>query len=411
MSISDTPRGERVHIALFGRRNAGKSSLINALTGQEISIVSDIAGTTTDPVFKAMELLPIGPVMMIDTPGLDDEGDLGKLRIERTQQVLEKTDIALIAIDGILGVGDFERELLDKVKERNIPILLVFNKSDLLPDLAAGKKQAEALSKELHIPCIIVSSITGEGIPQLKTILMHILPEDEDKFRIIGDLLSPSDLVVLVVPIDKAAPKGRLILPQQQTIRDILEADASVVITKEFELRETLLSLRKKPRLVITDSQVFAKVSADTPKDIPLTSFSILFARYKGDLPLLVRGARALDSLVDNDLILIAEGCTHHRQCDDIGTVKLPRWIRGYTGKDIQFAFTSGGTFPSDLAKYRLIVHCGSCMLNRREMQYRLRLAQEANVPIANYGVLIAYMQGILPRVLEPFPLAHMELE
>ncbi len=411
MSISDTPRGERVHIALFGRRNAGKSSLINALTGQEISIVSDIAGTTTDPVFKAMELLPIGPVMMIDTPGLDDEGSLGNLRIARALHILEKTDIALIAIDGTLGAGKFERDLLDGIKERNIPVILVFNKLDLVPDLAAGKKLAEAISKEFQIPFIFVSSITGEGIPQLKTILMHILPEGEDKFRIVGDLLSPSDLVVLVVPIDKAAPKGRLILPQQQTIRDILEADASVVITKEFELRETLLSLRKKPRLVITDSQVFAKVSADTPKDIPLTSFSILFARYKGDLPLLVRGARALDSLVDNDLILIAEGCTHHRQCDDIGTVKLPRWIRGYTGKDIQFAFTSGGTFPSDLEKYRLIVHCGSCMLNRREMQYRLRLAQAANIPIVNYGVLIAYMQGILPRVLEPFPLAHMEIE
>ena len=411
MSISDTPRGERVHIALFGRRNAGTSSLINALTGQEISIVSDIAGTTTDPVFKAMELLPIGPVMMIDTPGLDDEGSLGNLRIARALHILEKTDIALIAIDGTLGAGKFERDLLDGIKERNIPVILVFNKLDLVPDLAAGKKLAEAISKEFQIPFIFVSSITGEGIPQLKTILMHILPEGEDKFRIVGDLLSPSDLVVLVVPIDKAAPKGRLILPQQQTIRDILEADASVVITKEFELRETLLSLRKKPRLVITDSQVFAKVSADTPKDIPLTSFSILFARYKGDLPLLVRGARALDSLVDNDLILIAEGCTHHRQCDDIGTVKLPRWIRGYTGKDIQFAFTSGGTFPSDLEKYRLIVHCGSCMLNRREMQYRLRLAQAANIPIVNYGVLIAYMQGILPRVLEPFPLAHMEIE
>ena len=411
MSISDTPRGERVHIALFGRRNVGKSSLINALTGQEISIVSDIAGTTTDPVFKAMELLPIGPVMMIDTPGLDDEGSLGNLRIARALHILEKTDIALIAIDGTLGAGKFERDLLDVIKERNIPVILVFNKLDLVPDLAAGKKLAEAISKEFQIPFIFVSSITGEGIPQLKTILMHILPEGEDKFRIVGDLLSPSDLVVLVVPIDKAAPKGRLILPQQQTIRDILEADASVVITKEFELRETLLSLRKKPRLVITDSQVFAKVSADTPKDIPLTSFSILFARYKGDLPLLVRGARALDSLVDNDLILIAEGCTHHRQCDDIGTVKLPRWIRGYTGKDIQFAFTSGGTFPSDLEKYRLIVHCGSCMLNRREMQYRLRLAQAANIPIVNYGVLIAYMQGILPRVLEPFPLAHMEIE
>ena len=411
MSLQDTPRGERVHIALFGRRNAGKSSLINALTGQQISIVSDVAGTTTDPVFKAMELLPIGPVVMIDTPGLDDEGALGLLRIERARAVLEKTDAAIIAADSQNEIGSFEREILAQIKERKIPAILVLNKSDLAGPAADLPAHCAALQKELHVPVVIASGVTGEGIEDLKQALIRILPEDEDKFHLVGDLLSPSDIVVLVVPIDKAAPKGRLILPQQQTIRDILEADAIAVITKEYELRDTLASLSKKPRLVITDSQVFAKVSADTPKDIPLTSFSILFARYKGDLPTLVRGAKTIDTLKNGDKILIAEGCTHHRQCDDIGTVKLPRWIRRYTGKDIEFVFTSGGTYPSDLTPYRMIVHCGSCMLNRREMHYRIHSAQKAGIPIANYGVLIAHMQGILPRVLEPFPLAAMEIQ
>lgn len=411
MSLQDTPRGERVHIALFGRRNAGKSSLINALTGQQISIVSDVAGTTTDPVFKAMELLPIGPVVMIDTPGLDDEGTLGLLRMERAHAVLEKTDAAIIAADSQNAVGDFERDILTKIKDRKIPAILVLNKSDLAGPDTDLHAHAAALQKELHVPVVIASGVTGEGIEDLKQALIRILPEDEDKFHLIGDLLSPSDIVILVVPIDKAAPKGRLILPQQQTIRDILEADAIAVITKEYELRDTLASLGKKPRLVITDSQVFAKVSADTPKDIQLTSFSILFARYKGDLPVLVRGAKTIDTLKDGDKILIAEGCTHHRQCDDIGTVKLPRWIRQHTGKDIEFVFTSGGTYPADLTPYRMIVHCGSCMLNRREMHYRIHSAQKAGIPIANYGVLIAHMQGILPRVLEPFPLAAMEAQ
>jgi [FeFe] hydrogenase H-cluster maturation GTPase HydF len=425
MSLQDTPRGERIHIALFGRRNAGKSSLINALTGQQISIVSDVAGTTTDPVFKSMELLPIGPVVMIDTPGLDDEGELGMLRIERAQAVLEKTDVAIVAADSQLEIGDFERSMIDRIKERKIPLVLVLNKSDLAAgraDLASGREDLPAghgelsarilsLQKELHIPVVAASGITGEGIDSLKQTLIHILPDEEDKFHLVGDLLSPSDIVVLVVPIDKAAPKGRLILPQQQTIRDILEADAMAIITKEYELKDTLLSLAKKPRLVITDSQVFAKVSADTPRDIPLTSFSILFARYKGDLPVLVRGAKTIDTLADGDKILIAEGCTHHRQCDDIGTVKLPRWIRQHTGKDIEFVFTSGGTYPSDLTPFRMIVHCGACMLNRREMHFRIRSAENAGIPIVNYGVLIAYMQGILPRVLEPFPLAALELE
>ena len=411
MSMQDTPRGERVHIALFGRRNAGKSSLINALTGQEISIVSDVAGTTTDPVFKAMELLPIGPVVMIDTPGLDDEGELGMLRIARARAVLEKTDAAIIAADSQNDIGEFEREMLAQIKERKIPAILVLSKSDLAGPDAALAARAASLKKELHVPVVIASGVTGEGIEDLKQTLIRVLPEEEDKFQLIGDLLSPSDIVVLVVPIDKAAPKGRLILPQQQTIRDILEADATAVITKEYELRDTLASLSRKPRLVITDSQVFAKVSADTPKNIPLTSFSILFARYKGDLPVMVRGAAMIDKLHDGDKILIAEGCTHHRQCDDIGTVKLPRWIRQHTGRNIEFEFTSGGTYPADLTPYRMIVHCGACMLNRREMHYRIRSAEKAGIPVTNYGVLIAHMQGILKRVLEPFPLAGLELE
>ncbi len=412
MSMLETPRGERVHIAIFGRRNAGKSSLINALTGQKISIVSDVAGTTTDPVFKAMELLPIGPVVLIDTPGLDDVGTLGQLRVESAIRVLEKTDLAILVADSRSGVGSWERDIIEKIRERKIPMLVVYSKSDLIEGGAPALREAVlSVAKEWKIPAVPASGLTGEGIEQVREALIRILPEEEDKFRIVGDLLSPSDLVVLVVPIDKAAPKGRLILPQQQTIRDILESDAMAVITKEYELRDMLSSLSRPPKLVITDSQVFAKAAADTPRDVPLTSFSILFARYKGDLPTLVRGARAVDSLRDGDRVLIAEGCTHHRQCDDIGTVKLPRWIRKHTGANPEFVFSSGGTFPADLSEFRLIVHCGSCMLNRREMLYRIRRAQDAGIPIANYGVLIAHMQGILPRVLEPFPLAAMELE
>ena len=412
MSMLETPRGERVHIAIFGRRNAGKSSLINALTGQKISIVSDVAGTTTDPVFKAMELLPIGPVVLIDTPGLDDVGTLGQLRVESAIRVLEKTDLAILVADSRSGVGSWERDMIEKIRERKIPMLVVYSKSDLIEGGAPALREAVlSVAKEWKIPAVPASGLTGEGIEQVREALIRILPEEEDKFRIVGDLLSPSDLVVLVVPIDKAAPKGRLILPQQQTIRDILESDAMAVITKEYELRDMLSSLSRPPKLVITDSQVFAKAAADTPSDVPLTSFSILFARYKGDLPTLVRGARAVDSLRDGDRVLIAEGCTHHRQCDDIGTVKLPRWIRKHTGVNPEFVFSSGGTFPADLSEFRLIVHCGSCMLNRREMLYRIRRAQDAGIPIANYGVLIAHMQGILPRVLEPFPLAAMELE
>jgi [FeFe] hydrogenase H-cluster maturation GTPase HydF len=406
MSFNDTPRGERVHIALFGRRNAGKSSLINALTGQQISIVSDVAGTTTDPVYKPMELLPIGPVVIIDTPGLDDEGDLGRLRIERAKSVLEKTDIAIITTDIRTGIGDFEREILAQIRERNIPSVVVLNKSDLSDsDQIDSQSNAKTLSAELDTRVVIASGLLGEGILDIKEALIASLPGSNREKRLVGDLLSTGDIVVLVVPIDSAAPKGRLILPQQQVIRDVLESGAISVVTRETELAATLSSLKAKPRIVITDSQAFAFVSKVVPDDVPLTSFSILFARYKGDLPSLIEGAKLLDKLNDGDRILIAEGCTHHRQCDDIGTVKLPRWIEEYTGKHPDFSFTSGGSYPDDLEKYRLIVHCGACMLNEREMAFRIRKAGNHGVPIVNYGVLIAHMKGILSRVIAPFGL------
>ena len=403
-SLNQTPQGERVHIALFGRRNVGKSSLINALTGQEVSIVSPVKGTTTDPVYKAMELLPLGPIMIIDTPGLDDEGALGELRVQRTRDVLNKTDVALLITEAEFGLGACEVEILALVRAKNIPLLVVFNKADLTPPSAEALKQASALAQ---VPVHVVSSLTGDGVEEFKLALAKAVPKEADKFQIVGDLLKPSDLVVLVTPIDKAAPKGRLILPQQQTIRDILEADAIAVVTKEFELRETLSALGKKPRLIITDSQVFAKVSADTPRDVPLTSFSILFARYKGDLETLVSGARAVEKLKDGDCILVAEGCTHHRQSDDIGTVKIPRWLRQHSGKQLVFEHASGMKYPKDLTRYALLIHCGACMLNRREMHYRIQQAKAAGVAIVNYGVLIAYMQGILDRCLEPFPSAR----
>ena len=406
MSLNTTPQGERVHIALFGRRNVGKSSLINALTGQEVSIVSDVKGTTTDPVHKAMELLPLGPIMIIDTPGLDDVGALGALRVKRTRDVLNQTDVALLVTEAEFGLGACELEILALIRAKGIPLLVVFNKADLAPPSEAALKQASDVAQA---PVHGVSSVTGEGVEELKLALAKVVPEEADKFQVVGDLLRPSDWVVLVTPIDKAAPKGRLILPQQQVIRDILEADAIAVVTKEFELRESLANLAKKPRLVITDSQVFAKVSADTPRDVPLTSFSILFARYKGDLPTLVRGAKAVETLKDGDRVLVAEGCTHHRQSDDIGTVKIPRWLRQHTGKPLVFEHTSGMKYPKDLSQYALIIHCGACMLNRREMHYRIQQAKAAGVPIVNYGVLIAAMQGILARCLEPFPLAALD--
>jgi len=403
MSMNETPRGDRIHIALFGRRNAGKSSVINALTKQDIAIVSDVKGTTTDPVYKAMEILPLGPVVFIDTPGLDDDSELGGLRIRKTLEVLNKTDAALL-VCGESGVGEFEGKILTLIREKGIPVILVLNKSDLREDDSETVKRCEAAYKT---KAISVSASSGAGIEDLKLMLAKALPEDDERFAIVRDLMSPSDIAVLVVPIDKAAPKGRLILPQQQTIRDILDADGISVVVKEDRLSEALRNLSKKPRMVITDSQVFGTVSKDTPDDIPLTSFSILFARYKGDLQALVAGAKAIESLKDGDTVLMAEGCTHHRQTDDIGTIKIPRWLREFTGKDLNFEHSSGIKYPKDLSKYALIVHCGACMLNRREMQCRLNTARESGVPIVNYGVLIAYINGILKRSVELFPAVY----
>ena len=396
-NLNQTPSANRTHIGIFGKRNAGKSSLINAITGQNYAIVSDVLGTTTDPVLKSMELLPLGPVVIIDTPGLDDEGTLGALRIQKAYQILNKTDIAVLVIDASSGVTKEDSEILKRIHEKEIPCVIVVNKSDICPNC-----NLEDLPLPDSDSAILVSSKTGEHIHELKELLAQQASQDTIQKSIVADLLNPLDFVVLVVPIDSAAPKGRLILPQQQTIRDILEAKASAIVVQETELAETLNSLGKKPKMVITDSQVFKKVSAVTPDDILLTSFSILCARYKGNLKTLVDGASALDSLKDGDRILISEGCTHHRQCDDIGTVKLPNWIRNYTKKEIEFKFTSGTEFPLDLSSYKMIVHCGGCMLNEREMKYRLKCAEDAKIPITNYGTCIAYINGILERSLQP---------
>lgn len=396
-NMNQTPSANRTHIGIFGKRNAGKSSLINAITGQNYAIVSDVLGTTTDPVLKSMELLPLGPVVIIDTPGLDDEGELGALRIQKAYQILNKTDIAVLVIDASFGVTKEDSDILKRIHEKEIPCVIVVNKSDICPNC-----NLEDLPLPDSDSAILVSSKTGEHIHELKELLAQQASQDTIQKSIVADLLNPLDFVVLVVPIDSAAPKGRLILPQQQTIRDILEAKASAIVVQETELAETLNSLGKKPKMVITDSQVFKKVSAVTPDDILLTSFSILFARYKGNLKTLVDGASALDSLKNGDRILISEGCTHHRQCDDIGTVKLPNWIRSYTKKEVEFEFTSGTEFPLDLSSYKMIVHCGGCMLNEREMKYRLKCAEDAKIPITNYGTCIAYINGILNRSLEP---------
>lgn len=394
--MNETPKGERIHIALFGRRNAGKSSLINAITGQDLAIVSDVKGTTTDPVYKAMEILPLGPVMLVDTPGLDDEGTLGEERIRKARSVLNKTDLALIVADGREASTDFsfEKTILELTKKKNIPAIIVLNKQD------------EWISEEDQIKKygdICVSSKTGYHIHELKEMMTKQLPVEDQTGKIVGDLLSPGDFVVLVVPIDSAAPKGRLILPQQQAIRDVLESGATAVVCRDTELSDTLARLGEKPRLVITDSQAFANVSKDTPEDIPLTSFSILFSRYKGDLETQLQGVRTLEELEDGDTILMAEGCTHHRQCDDIGTVKLPRWIQEYTGKKLQFETSSGGGFPEDLSKYKMVVHCGGCTLSKKEMAFRIAEAKDQNVPIVNYGTLIAGLKGVLERSIAPF--------
>ncbi|MFZ7134064.1 MAG: [FeFe] hydrogenase H-cluster maturation GTPase HydF [Eubacteriales bacterium] len=405
MSLNNTPRSNRIHIAFFGKTNVGKSSIINAVTGQEIAIVSPFKGTTTDPVYKSMELLPLGPVTMIDTAGLWDFSALGELRKEKTMEILNKTDLAVVVIDAVEKNLSLEKDLVSHLQNKKIPLIGVINKIDTIetPDLI--QKYFEL---ELGIPFILVSSLNKTGIKQLKNTLAEMIPEEEDKFKIVGDLISPGDFVVLVVPIDKAAPKGRLILPQQQTIRDILESDAIAVVTKEHELRETLHHLGAKPKLVITDSQAFLKVSGDTPMDIMMTSFSILFARHKGDLNTLVLGAKKIAALKDGDIILMAEGCTHHRQSDDIGTVKIPRWLRQLTGKQLIFEHVAGVQFTKDITRYSLIVHCGGCMLNHRAMMYRIQTSKEYEVPIVNYGILIAYVHGILDRALQPFPMAKL---
>lgn len=391
MSMNNTPSSERIHIGIFGKRNAGKSSIINAITGQNLAIVSDVKGTTTDPVLKAMELLPIGPVVLIDTPGLDDMGELGKLRVKKAYQMLNKTDVALLIVDAGVGMTEADKRILERIKTKKIPYLLVMNKSDMCEPGASGQNE------------IYVSAKTGRNILQLKEKIAECVKIEETSKKIVGDLLKPLDFVVLVVPIDEAAPKGRLILPQQQTIRDILDAGAVSIVVKDTELADTLKKLERKPRLVITDSQVFEKVAKIVPEDVPLTSFSILMARYKGDLQAVVQGAKVLDLLRDGDPILISEGCTHHRQCDDIGTVKLPCWVREHTDKKIRFEYTSGTEFPDDLSKYQLIIHCGGCMLNEREMKYRLKCAQDQGIPMTNYGIAIAHMKGILARSIEPF--------
>lgn len=402
MSMNSTPSAERVHIGIFGRRNAGKSSLINAMTGQNLSIVSPIEGTTTDPVQKAMELLPLGPVVMIDTPGIDDEGELGSLRVARSYQMLNKSDIALLVLDAGQGVTDEDRRLLERIKDKKIPCMIAVNQCDRVSAETVEVILTEVSEKTGQKEVLDVSAATGYHIYELKNRLAALMKDDQEERRIVADLLVPGKLTVLVIPIDKAAPKGRLILPQQQTIRDILEAGGACVTVRNTELEALLNNLGDQVGLVITDSQAFAEVSAIVPENIPLTSFSILFARYKGELNPFLEGLRALGTLQDGDCVLISEGCTHHRQCNDIGTVKIPTWIRNYTGKNLEFSFSSGGEFPVDLSPYRMIVHCGGCMLNAREMHYRIACAQDAGIPITNYGMLIARVTGILERSLEP---------
>jgi len=398
MSLNATPSSNRVHIGFYGRRNAGKSSVVNAVTGQQISVVSDTLGTTTDPVTKAMELLPLGPVVIIDTPGYDDEGDLGSLRVSRTRRMLNKTDIAVLVVDAQSGFTPVEEELEGIFKEKKIPYIVVFNKCDLaLP----GTVREDALQ---------VSAATGQGIDTLKEKLGSLAPSGPAN-PLIGDLLEPGDMVVLVTPIDESAPKGRIILPQQQMLRGVLDAGAMAVVTRETELGQALSALGRPPKMVITDSQAFKIVSQITPVEVPLTSFSILMARYKGFLDTAVEGVAALANLKDGDTVLISEGCTHHRQCNDIGTVKLPGWIRSHSGKNISIQTSSGIDFPEDLSPYKVVIHCGGCMLNEREVQYRMRCAVDQGIPFTNYGIAIAYTQGILHRSLSVFPHLQAKLK
>ncbi len=400
MSLNNTVSAERIHIGFFGLRNAGKSSVVNAVTGQNLSLVSDIKGTTTDPVKKAMELLPLGPVVIIDTPGIDDEGELGEMRVKRAKQTLNIVDIAVLVVDSVKGIQSFDKELISLFESKKIPYIIAYNKSDLLDNIPSNKDNA-----------IYISAANGYNIKSLKEKIASLSMQKENSKKIVADLINKGESAVLVVPIDESAPKGRLILPQQQVIRELIENGSSAVVCRDTELSETLSLFTNKPKLVITDSQAFGKVSKIVPEDIKLTSFSILFARYKGDLVSAVRGAAMLDKLNDGDVVLISEGCTHHRQCNDIGTVKLPNWVKNHTKKNIDFEFTSGGEFPDDLSKYSLIIHCGACMLNAREMQSRTGFAADCGVPMTNYGTAIAHMHGILKRSVEIFPEALKELE
>ncbi|MGE5544039.1 MAG: [FeFe] hydrogenase H-cluster maturation GTPase HydF [Bacillota bacterium] len=403
--MQDTPKSNRLHIAIVGRRNGGKSSLINALTNQDIALVSNIPGTTTDPVFKAMEILPIGPCMIIDTAGLDDAGDLGELRIKKTREVLNQTDLAVLVIDPLVGITGSDLEIKKEIETRKIPLVGVVNKSDLV------EMDIVSMEKQLGLPLIKVSAVTGEGIDELKERIIQEAPFDFEEPAIVGDLIEPGDICVLVVPIDSAAPKGRIILPQVQTIRDALDHAAISVVVQDTELRETLNKLTQKPRIVITDSQAFAKVAADTPDDVWMTSFSILYARYKGDLVELIRGAKAIKSLQPGDKVLIAEACTHHRQPDDIGKHQIPRWLKQQVGGELDIQWSSGMGYPENLEEFKLIIHCGACMINRRQMLHRIRRAREKGVPIVNYGVFLAYVNGILDRALKPFPEADKVLQ
>lgn len=401
MGLNDTPSANRIHIGFFGRRNAGKSSLVNAVTSQDLAVVSDIAGTTTDPVYKSMELLPLGPVMIIDTAGYDDEGDLGELRVKKTNQVINKTDVAVLVVSAAEGFSDYDRELIKKFDKKQIPYIVAYNKSDL--------SLTDHSNEEIN--SVYVSAKTGENINLLKERIAALVQTDDTRLKLVGDLLKEGEIALLVVPIDSSAPKGRLILPQQQTIRDILEANAISVVIKEDKIKQTLQSLNKKPAMVITDSQAFERVAKDAPTDIPLTSFSILMARFKGFLEIAVKGAAAINKLKDGDTVLISEGCTHHRQCQDIGTVKIPNWLKQYTGKNLTIKTSSGTEFPEDLSEYSLIIHCGGCMLNEREVRYRMQCANDAGVPITNYGTAIAQMHGILKRSIELFPDLLKEFE
>ncbi|MCT4564589.1 MAG: [FeFe] hydrogenase H-cluster maturation GTPase HydF [Maledivibacter sp.] len=401
--MQDTPRSNRLHIAIFGKRNAGKSSLINAITNQDIALVSNVAGTTTDPVYKAMEILPIGPVVLIDTAGLDDVGELGELRVRKTYQVLNKTELALVLINSEDGVTDYDKEIISRIREKKIPLIGVVNKIDI-KDI--DDEVLKIWNKEYDIPFIKVSAATKRGIDELKETIIKVANLKKHEKVIIGDLISPHDVVVLVTPIDKAAPKGRLILPQQQTIRDVIDHGGVALVTRETELKDALKSLVKKPKLVVTDSQAFAIVDKDTPRDITLTSFSILFARYKGDLKTLVEGVSKIKELKHGDKVLICEGCTHHRQDGDIGRDKIPRWLENIVGGNLNFEWTSGTAYPEpkEMKKYNLIIHCGGCMLNPKEMEFRINQAKENGMPIVNYGVLIGYVTGVLERALDPFP-------